>query len=341
MRKKFSWDQVTLLSIDWRAFRRARNRMLSRHVQICKMCFDQLPTASVVSRWDPSTPSSCPRCLQDDETIDHVLRCSSPPVVAWRSQLLHDLRHKCLDQWNTRYGLVEVLCTGLSQWFQGDLLVDQHKFPHAVQPLVQSQNAIGWRHLFRGRLSTDWADLQQVHLQTNPARRVSDTGATWSTNVICFLWERFLLLWKSRNDVVFGDTPAATRQSAVTKVLIELRQLHSQRDQYRPCDVSFLMSPTALQDDQVFADTIQRQGVYRVQDWLETWKPFFRRSLQRAQATAQNLSTLRISEHFPVLHRPRFRPRARPPVPPPTGRLRGQPSASSRPIETYFVPPPP
>lgn len=31
-------------------------------VQLCKICFDQLPTASVVSRWDAATSSTCPRC---------------------------------------------------------------------------------------------------------------------------------------------------------------------------------------------------------------------------------------------------------------------------------------
>jgi hypothetical protein len=192
-------------------------------------------------------------------------------VVAWCSQLLHDLRHLCLEQWNTRYGLVEVLCTGIHQWFQeGDLPVDLQQFPPAVQPLVQSQNAIGWRHLFRGRMSTVWADLQHSHLQTNPACRVSDTGANWSTKVICFLWERFFILWKSRKEVVFGDTPAEACQSTITKVLVELRHLHSQRDQYRPCDVSFLMSSAAAHDDQFFSDTIRRQGVNRLQDWLET-----------------------------------------------------------------------
>jgi hypothetical protein len=194
MRKKYSWDQAILTSVDWRAFRRAHNRMQSRQVQLCKLCFDQLPTASVVSRWDSTTSSTCPQCHQADETIDHLIRCTAPAVVAWRSQLLHDLRHLCLDQWNTRYGLVEVLCMCIDHWFQsGDLQVDPQQFPLALQPLVQSQNAIGWRQMFRGRMSTVWADLQQSHLQTNPACRVSDTGTNWSNKVICFLWERFLL----------------------------------------------------------------------------------------------------------------------------------------------------
>ena len=340
MRKRFSWSQTTLLSVDWRAFRRARNRLHSRQVQLCKIAFDQLPTASVVSKRDPAASSTCPRCLLAAETIDHLLRCSAPYVVSWRSLLLHDLRH-LLSQLNTRYGLVEVLCTSLDQWFQGDAPIDPHLFPSSVQGLVISQTAIGWHHVFRGRLSTIWAELQQAHLQTNPACRVSDTGTNWSTKVICFLWERFFILWKSRNEVVFGATPADARQSAITRVLVELRTLHSQREKYRPCDVVYLMSPTATQDDPVFSDTIRRQGVFRVQDWLETWKPFFRRSLQRAQASTQRFSTRRISDHFPVLHRPRFRTRALPPDPSPAGRSRSQISPSSRHITAYFSPRPP
>jgi hypothetical protein len=36
------------------------------------------------------------------------------------------------------------------------------------------------------------------------------------------------------------------------------------------------MSLTATDDDHTFNDTIRRQGVSRVQDWLETWEPYFR-----------------------------------------------------------------
>jgi hypothetical protein len=97
----------------------------------------------------------------------------------------------------------------------------------------------------------------------------------------------------------------------VKKVLAQLRDLHSHRAHYRPCDVSFLMSPAATDN------TIRRQGVSRVQDWLETWKPYFRQSLQCASAAASTVSTRRISDHFPVLHRRRFSSRSQPPASPP------------------------
>jgi hypothetical protein len=123
-------------------------------------------------------------------------------------------------------------------------------------------------------MSLLWAELHHAHVQTSPLRHVTDTGTEWVNNVLCFFWDRFFILRTSRNEVVFGSTLTESRQSTVQKVLVELRALQSNRAQYRPCDVSFLMSPSATDDYRTFTDTIRRQGVSRVQDWVETWKPY-------------------------------------------------------------------
>jgi hypothetical protein len=339
--KKFKWPPGVYDSVDWSSFRRSRNRLQSRYVQICKVCFDQVPTASLVSRWDPTTSADCPRCHLAVETFEHLFRCSSPDVSVWRSTLVHDLRHSCLNLWSSRYGLVEVLCAGLSGWFRGDPLLESDAFPLSLHPLIHQQNLIGWDQLFRGRVSLLWADLQQAHLRDTPDRHVSATGTKWVTNILCLCWERFFTLWKARNAVVFGSTLTESRQSVVTKLMVELRALHSQRTQYRPCDVSFLMSPASPDDDRIFTETIRRQGASRVQDWLDTWKPYFRQSLQRAASAASaSASTRRISEHFPVLHRPRFSARSQPPVSPARRRRPNVRTSSFRSISAYFRPPP-
>jgi hypothetical protein len=89
MRNKFGWESDVFDFVDWPSFRHARNRMNLRHVQLCKLAFDQLPTAAMVSRWDPTTPSDCPRSHQSAETFAHLLQCGSPEVVLWRSQVMH------------------------------------------------------------------------------------------------------------------------------------------------------------------------------------------------------------------------------------------------------------
>ena len=193
--------------------------------------------------------------------------------------------------------------------------------------------------MFRGRVSLLWADLQETHLQANPNRRVSDTGTRWVANVLSFFWERFFVLWKSRNEVVFGATIPESHHSTVQRVMTQLRDLHSHRAQYRPCDVSFLMSPAASDDDRTFSDTIRRQGVSRVQDWLDTWKPYFRKSLLRASASSASASSSRISDHFPVLHRPRFSARSQPPASPSRRRRPRLAQSSVRSIIDYFRPP--
>jgi hypothetical protein len=75
--------------------------------------------------------------------------------------------------------------------------------------------------------------------QENPHRHVTDTGTKWVTNVLCFFWECFFVLWKSGNEVVFGPTIPISCQSTVQKVLAELRDLHY----HQPSSVPSLLVP--------------------------------------------------------------------------------------------------
>jgi hypothetical protein len=49
--------------------------------------------------------SKCPRCLQDNETTDHVLRCQEPGAAALWKQSMIDL-----ERWmTTNYGHPELI----------------------------------------------------------------------------------------------------------------------------------------------------------------------------------------------------------------------------------------
>jgi hypothetical protein len=47
--------------------------------------------------------------------------------------------------------------------------------------LIQQQSRIGWRQLFNGRISTEWARLQDDYLTDRGIRTAKKTGSLWWT----------------------------------------------------------------------------------------------------------------------------------------------------------------
>ena len=64
--------------VDWKATAQALKRQSFRDVRLTNLSYELLPTASRTSKYDPKVSGAkCPRCTLKEETIDHLLRCSS------------------------------------------------------------------------------------------------------------------------------------------------------------------------------------------------------------------------------------------------------------------------
>ena len=81
-------------------------------------------------------------------------------------------------------------CNNLPPW-QPPLLPDD------VSKLVDNQTALGWHWLLRGRLTTDWALLQNEYY-TNIQHR--STGKLWAGKASAALWDYSWTLWDHRNE---------------------------------------------------------------------------------------------------------------------------------------------
>jgi hypothetical protein len=63
--------------------------------------------------------------------------------------------------------------------------------------------------LFNGRLSAEWANLQDNHLHANKLARKTQSGTLWTANIITAIWALFEVIWKLRNEVIYDHTPTA------------------------------------------------------------------------------------------------------------------------------------
>jgi hypothetical protein len=177
---------------------------------VVKLSHDLLPTRDVTSRYDDSSPMTCPFCLSLPETRDHLLRCSHDMCQRWRGDLLSKLRKRC-DSMHTNPVLLAILIEGLDSWLRQQAPPLPSSYPGPYRLLIQEQNALGWRQLFNGRWSSRWATLQDryLHRHFDP---IPDNlgGSKWLVTIIDTTWHLFRQLWDQRNGQVYG-TDSSTR----------------------------------------------------------------------------------------------------------------------------------
>jgi hypothetical protein len=206
-----------------------------------KLLVEVTPTATRMHRYHGSTLPKCPRCLTDDETIDHVIRCLSDDCQKWRAALLTHLRVVCTTALHSHLALVDLLLDGLQCWFKHEQL-DCAAYPATLHSLIKAQNSIGWNQLFRGRMVTEWATLQQQSLAENRCQKPSLSGRSWVATVISTLWTRFFELWYARNQVVHGVNILDYTIIQKSKLLDEIKELHSRCDSFHRSDLPFLIA---------------------------------------------------------------------------------------------------
>ena len=60
---------------------------------------------------------------------------------------------------DTKFAVENVMCCAISDWFEtGQVLLK--KYPEEYHDAIQSQGAIGWRQVFKGRISKVWLEYQ-------------------------------------------------------------------------------------------------------------------------------------------------------------------------------------
>jgi hypothetical protein len=98
--------------------------------------------------------------------------------------------------------LLTKLGTSLCDWMEHGR-VDISKFPQKFDTALKSQERIGWRHIFSGKLSQQWLRLQgDVHLEDGNIR----TDYLWGASIVVVILLKFMEVWELRNCEVHVKT---------------------------------------------------------------------------------------------------------------------------------------
>ena len=183
--RKHQWHPRTYCNIEWRSFRMAARTYHSSEVHLLKLVHDQLPTRAHLAKFQPWTIPKCHHCDARD-TIDHLQRTNCNPISArYPDDVCHAVT-AYFDKHQTPQAFCTTFLYCLRQWLQGEDEIDTTAASwHGSPALHRQQQAIGWRLLPRGMLSTHWITLLRQTLHNNHWRTrhidVSTyTGASWS-----------------------------------------------------------------------------------------------------------------------------------------------------------------
>ena len=287
---KYNWSTSTADFINWAAHQGALKKQDKRRIHFTKLVFDILPTTSQANKFDKGH-RTCPSCPHGHEDRDHILRCLSPSRQEWRDDFLSSISAFCTSS-DTDCHLGNLLCTSFKLWFLSDhdITIDPLSYPLSFRRLVMQQNRIGWRQLFNGRFSNEWARIQNNHYSgarppdpdSSSRRR---TGDRWQVQLITLIWTKWDTAWSDRNQALHGYN-AITRQTALRQeVRRQLTTIYDRRHLLEP------RVETLLQETQ---DQHEAHTVSSIQNWLRTNMSIFRDSWKRAaQQATQGVRPLR------------------------------------------------
>jgi hypothetical protein len=230
LQNKFGWSDTVINTIAWKSLSLAVRR-INRSVILTKVSNDLLPTAETLKKFKYQNSDKCVLC-DKTETRDHMIQCKAESRCRWRVSLSTALRKK-MKALEMKYDVEETFMTALCDWMENNE-VDINKFSPRFKAALTSQDHIGWRQVFSGKLSQAWLRLQgDVTLKDGKVRN----DYIWGASIVEILLGKIILLWKLRNDEVHRITEEIQEKRRKHRLVDKVKHLNEQRHNARPSDM--------------------------------------------------------------------------------------------------------
>ena len=290
LRSKNSWSQSTFEAVNWVAHGKAMRARKMRRVHLTKYLHEALPTYHKLNKMDGGK-RTCIGCGTCDETSDHILRCEALSRTTWRTKWWEKI-----DAFHLEHGthplLRHVFREAMQQWWQSATPDDVSSvlFPVEVRRLIQQQNAIGWRHIFRGRFASEWQRIQNDYYFRHKRKTTyKRTGEIWQKAFVLVIWDLWFELWTLRNGEIHGTTSQTRLGAERREIDRQLTELYAERPFMDP------QVEVMLAEDQA---THMQRPLGMTKNWLAMAGPVIRRNVKRIRkASVQGVRSLR--SYFP------------------------------------------
>jgi hypothetical protein len=211
--------------------------------------------------------------------------------------MLNAVDQKC-ESLGTNPALRHLLVTAITEWMTWDAKDTAYEYipdqavltSPQIQRLTAQQNAIGWHHLFLGRFSVLWSEIQDDHYATTINLKGSKrrSGAQWQKAIIGELWSQWFILWEMRNKDQHGSNETTRNRIEREEVERTLREIYDLRAQMEPSVQQILCRDIADH---------YHKPLWFNKNWLAVHGPLVKKSIQRAKKHAiQGVRSIR--EYF-------------------------------------------
>jgi hypothetical protein len=277
----YGWTVDITALVDWDGFAAAYKSSFQQRQFEFKFCMKLLPTGKTLHRRESRFNKRCPACTSPQESNDHMSQCPDNRHQRWRSSTTSSPRQP-LENNGTNPVLVSIMMAGLDSYFQ-EKLFDYSEFTvfdksfhprHPYYGWIRHQEAIGWDHLLRGKLSHHWTLLQQDFVSCTNQNKIFDSKA-WLRLIIRPNFTVCQDLWTTRNDEQHGNDAKTKKSLHAAQVERTLRALYAVRDEVL----------TADQD--LFRDTVKKHltddEIYTICQWVLSHKSTIQQSRREPQ----------------------------------------------------------
>ena len=187
--------ETTHNNIDWETRKTSIMKLpKNRQRWLSKFATGFCGTGKMLKIYKWQTHTKCPRCLQDNETTEHVLRCQGEQTQEiWESEL------PVLELWmkknNIHSELISITTHGIKAWLENDIIQITPSNRHLQRALCHQQQ-IGWFNFILGFWSKNFLQCQQEHLQQ---RNSEKSPYLLLASVQRKIWKIAWDIWEHRN----------------------------------------------------------------------------------------------------------------------------------------------
>jgi hypothetical protein len=276
IKEKENWTEAMMQKIDWTSNELALRKLeFPQQMFVHKVVWGILPTHQDMERFGQHPTDTCPSCMTQTETIDHLWEC--PSRAQWRTDFVESMQKK-LRSLDTERSMEIVLLRGLRQLLcDHSATLASDRLPAHIEKAVEAQNEIGWKQILKGRFATQWMEIQRRHIQADPALRKDKTksATTWKKEVCFHLWINLHEGWKLRNKDKHGHDAAEYETKKKQRLQPALRRLYNMKDSLAATDRVLLRGTMEERQASMRADVLEA--------WIANMTPLITKLAQRAE----------------------------------------------------------
>ena len=201
-------------TVDWEGFYRYIKTLDVRQTNIIKMAHNWIHYGHQKDLFSQEIESApCPTDCGLVNRHQYYLSCYPPPILAHKK--------KCLTSFNTLWKDTRTV-TYIARIFKYVIncaIHEKEPFPQhlpatpspfevSLHKTWHERKTTGWRQIFRGRTSSQWALTQGMYCTDHPDLKDTNNyrSSQWSGKVLYIFVESSLDLWAARNKVLYRTT---------------------------------------------------------------------------------------------------------------------------------------